>query len=177
VARNPSDTRAVEPPIIVPYNPKWPSRFEAEASSIREALGDVAVRIEHVGSTAVPGLAAKDTIDIQVSVATMDRSLYEAPLERLGYTSVWDKATHEHHFFGRPYTTGPRLFNVHVCPVGSEWERRHIAFRDYLRANPSAAERYASFKTEIAPNFSDTLEYAYAKEEFIREMEREAGII
>ncbi len=140
-------------------------------------LGDVAVRIEHVGSTAVPGLAAKDTIDIQVSVAKMDRALYEAPLESLGYTSVSDKATDEHHFFGRPYTTLPRLFNVHVCPVGSEWERRHIAFRDYLRDQPEAARRYETFKRQIATKFDDTLEYAYAKEDFIRQMEREAGIV
>ena len=173
----PSDTRAIGPPIIVPYNPAWPSRFEAEAARIREALGDVAVRIEHVGSTAVPGLAAKDTIDIQISVPTMDRTLFEGPLEALGYASVWDKATDEHHFFGRPYETRPRLFNVHVCPVGSEWERRHLAFRDHLRMDPDAARRYEAFKKEIAPTFSDTLEYAYAKEDFIREMEREAGIL
>jgi GrpB-like predicted nucleotidyltransferase (UPF0157 family) len=172
----PSAARAVGPPIIVPYNPEWPSRFEEEAVRIRDALGDAPVRIEHVGSTAVPGLAAKDTIDIQISVPTMDRSLYEAPLESLGYTSVRDAATDEHHFFGRPYETRPRLFNVHVCPAGSEWERRHIAFRDYLRANPEAMHRYEAFKKEIAPNFDDTLEYAHAKEDFIREMEREAGI-
>lgn len=173
----PTASRAVGPPIIVPYKQEWPSRFEAEATRIRDALGDVAVRIEHVGSTAVPGLAAKDTIDIQISVRTMDRHLYESQLEELGYTSVWDKATDEHHFFARPYTTRPRVFNVHVCPVGSDWERRHIAFRDYLRANPAAARHYAEFKREIAPKFSDTLEYAYAKEEFIRAMERDAGIL
>lgn len=172
-----SNRRAVGPPVIVAYNSEWPARFQAEAARIRVALSDVAVRIEHVGSTAVPGLAAKDTIDIQISVPTMDRILYEVPLEQLGYTSVWDKATVEHHFFARPYTTRPRLFNVHVCPVGSEWERRHIAFRDYLRSNVSAAQRYAAFKKEIAPKFSDTLEYAEGKEDFIREMERDAGII
>lgn len=176
MASKPSDKRAVGPPVIVTYNAEWPLRFEAEASRIREALGAIAVRVEHVGSTAVPGLAAKDTLDIQISVPRMDRSLYEGPLEALGYTSVWDVATEEHHFFGRPYETRPRLFNVHVCPVGSEWERRHIAFRDYLRANPDAAARYEKFKKEIAPKFSDTLEYAYAKEDFIRNMEREARI-
>jgi GrpB-like predicted nucleotidyltransferase (UPF0157 family) len=82
-----------------------------------------------------------------------------------------------HHFFGRPYETRPRLFNVHVCPAGSQWERRHIAFRDYLRTNPVAARRYEAFKKEIAANFDDTLKYADAKEDFIRQMEREAGIL
>ena len=173
----PSADRAVGPPVIDDYNPEWPDRFAEEAARIRAALGNVAVRIEHVGSTAVPGLAAKNTIDIQISVAEMDRSLYEAPLESLGYTSVWDVATDEHHFFGRPYETRPRLFNVHVCPVGSAWERRHIAFRDFLIANPDAARRYEAFKKELAPNFDDTLEYAHAKEDFIREMEREAGLL
>ena len=122
------------------------------------------------------GLAAKDTIDIQISVPKMDRSLYEAQLEALGYTSVWDKATDEHHFFGRPYTTRPRLFNLHVCPVNSEWEGRHLAFRDYLRANPEAAARYEAFKREIAPRFDDTLTYSEAKDAFIRAMESAAGI-
>lgn len=174
---DPSETRAIAPPIIVAYNPEWPSRFEEEASRIRAALGEVAVRIDHVGSTAVPGLAAKDIIDIQISVPRMDRDLYEAALEGLGYTSVWDQATDDHHFFGRPYTTLPRLFNVHVCPVGSEWERRHLAFRDYLRADPSAAQRYEDLKKELAPLYSDSLAYANAKEQFIRDLEREAGII
>ena len=172
----PSDQRAIDPPVIVDYDPEWPARFEKEAERIRTALGDIAVRIEHVGSTAVPGLAAKDTIDIQVSMREMDRSIFEAPLEALGYTSVWDKATEEHHFFARPYTTGPRAFNLHVCPSGSEWERRHLAFRDYLRSNPESAERYAAFKREIAPRFTDTLEYAENKRDFIRTLERDAGL-
>lgn len=162
--------------MISDYNPEWPKRYEAEAARIRDALGRLALRIDHVGSTAVPGLASKDTIDIQVSVERIDRALYEQQLEAIGYTSVWDKATDEHHFFARPYSTRPRLFNLHVCRAGSEWEHRHIAFRDYLRTNPSAAQRYETFKRELAPKFSDTLEYADAKEDFIREIEREAEI-
>lgn len=176
MSETPSKHRAVGPPVIVGYNPHWPHRFELEATRLRGALGKIALRIEHVGSTAVPGLAAKDTIDIQVSVERIDRSLYEQRLEALGYTSVWDSATDEHHFFALPYATRPRVFNLHVCKAGSEWERTHIAFRDYLRTNPSAAQRYETFKRELAPKFSDTLEYAYAKGDFIREMKREAGI-
>jgi GrpB-like predicted nucleotidyltransferase (UPF0157 family) len=169
--------RVPQRPVLVDYNPAWPAEYEAEAAVIRDALGEVAIRIEHVGSTAVPGLAAKPVIDIQVSVPSMDPDLYEEVLVGAGYYSVPDPENLEHHFFGKPWEQAPRSFNLHVCPAGSEWERRHIGFRDYLRVHPDEAKRYEEHKREMARIHSDTLDYADAKTEFIRAMERKAGLI
>jgi putative glutamine amidotransferase len=153
------------------YDPEWSSRFESEAARIREALGDRAVRVEHVGSTSVPGLAAKPTVDIQVSVPSMiPRSAYTDPLIGLGYRWALDPWSEEHEFFSRD-EDGERSFHVHVCNTGSEWERRHIVFRDWLRANPEDAAAYERLKRELAERHPrDTYSYAAAKTEFIQEI-------
>jgi putative glutamine amidotransferase len=153
------------------YDPTWPSRFESEATRIREVLGDLAVRVEHVGSTAVSGLAAKPTIDIQVSVPSMmPRNAYTDPLVGLGYRWALDPWSDEHEFFSRD-EDGERAFHVHVCTTGSEWEHRHIAFRDWLRANPDDAAAYERLKRELAERHPrDTYSYASAKTAIIQEI-------
>jgi putative glutamine amidotransferase len=160
------------------YDPTWPSRFESEAARIRKVLGDRAVRVEHVGSTSVPGLAAKPTIDIQVSVPSMmPRNAYTDPLVGLGYRWALDPWTDEHEFFSRD-EHGERAFHVHVCATGSEWERRHIAFRDWLRANPDDAASYERLKRDLAElHPRDTYTYAAAKTEFIAKIEARAAVL
>jgi len=158
------------PPIeIVDYDPNWPGRFDAEAARLRDALGDVALRIEHVGSTSVPGLAAKPVIDIQVSVPSFDpEDRYARPLVQLGYEQFPDPTTPEHRIFTLPKGGGPRQVNLHVCEAGSEWERRHPAFRDRLRADAAARDQYAALKRELALAYGNDVEsYADAKGEFI----------
>jgi putative glutamine amidotransferase len=154
---------------IVDYDPTWPSRFESEATAIRSALGDQVVRVDHVGSTSVPGLAAKPVVDIQVSVrAIIPRGTYAEPLVGVGYRWALDPWTDEHEYFSRD-VEGERAFQVHVCRAWSEWERRHIAFRDWLRANPDDAAAYERLKRELAGRHpSDTYSYGEAKTEFIR---------
>lgn len=159
------------PPIrIVDYDDAWPERFEQEAIRLREALGDLAVRIEHVGSTSVPGLAAKPVIDIQLSVSSFEpENAYAAPLRRLGYEQYPDPGMPEHRIFTLPKGGGPRQINLHVCEVGSEWERRHPAFRDRLRADDAARDEYAALKRELALKYGNDVEsYADAKGDFIR---------
>jgi putative glutamine amidotransferase len=157
------------------YDADWPARFVTESSAIRAALGDQVVRIDHVGSTSVPGLAAKPTVDIQVSVRSMvPRNAYVEPLVRVGYRWAVDPWTDEHEFFSRE-VGGERSFHVHVCPDGSEWERRHIAFRDWLRANPEDAARYERLKRELAERHPrDTYSYAAAKTSFIQAIQDRA---
>ena len=157
------------------YDPTWPSRFESEAARIREGLGDRAVRVEHVGSTSVPGLAAKPTVDIQVSIPSMaPRSAYTDPLVGLGYRWALDPWSDEHEFFSKD-EDGERSFHVHVCSTGSEWERRHIAFRDWLRANPDDAAAYERVKRELAERHPrDTYSYAAAKTSFIQAIQDRA---
>lgn len=156
---------------IADYDPAWPERFEAEAARIRRALRGVAVRIEHVGSTAVPGLAAKPTIDIQISVHSFaPEEAFRAPLERLGYVFYPDDVP-DHRFF-RPPDGRPRSSHVHVCEAGSAWERGHLAFRDYLRGHPDVAAEYEALKRRIAELFPhDSQGYAEAKDPFIRPIE------
>ena len=160
---------------LAPYDPAWPARFEEEAAGIRTALGELAVAIEHVGSTSVPGLAAKPIVDIQVSVRSMmPRTAYVEPLRALGYRWSLDPWSDEHEYFSTE--DGPAAFHIHVCPPGSEWERRHLAFRDWLRRHPDDAAAYERLKRELAERHPrDILAYVDGKTPFIREIEARAS--
>jgi 16S rRNA processing protein RimM len=155
---------------VVDYDPEWPKMFEAEASRLQEAFGDVPVRIEHVGSTSVPGLAAKPSVDIQVSVPDFyDRDAYFGPLFSLGYEHVPDPDFTEYPFFGWPSAKAPSTFHVHVCQADTELERRHLRFRDRLRADPVASDEYAALKRELALKHGNDIEaYVVDKDAFIR---------
>ncbi|MGZ6545016.1 MAG: GrpB family protein [Actinomycetota bacterium] len=165
-------TRAYE---LSDYDPAWPARFDREAARLQEALGDLAVRIEHVGSTSVPGLAAKPVIDIQVSVVSLTpRAPIVDPLTAFGYEHSIDPIEPQHEFFSRGYD-GPQRVNLHVCEVGSTWERRHLAFRDELRRDPGAVAEYAALKRRLATEHPrDVFTYTDAKTEFIRRIEGRA---
>jgi len=158
---------------IVPYDASWPAKYAIEADAIQRAVGPCTIRVEHVGSTSVPGLSAKPVIDIQVSVPTLEPlSPYLQPLARIGYTLVplgdFDAV---YPFFQKPMTW-PTTHHIHLCVVGSEQERRHIAFRDYLRHNPAVATEYLELKRELAAvNDGTTLEsrerYSLSKTRFV----------
>jgi 16S rRNA processing protein RimM len=156
--------------VLVPYDPEWPARFEAEAARVREALGDVAVRIEHYGSTSVPGMTAKPIVDIQLSVLRLEpMDPYRRPLEDLGYAFVELPDNERMPFFGWP-AERPRLFNMHVVEAGSTEERRHLALRDRLRDDPELAALYVELKEELAVRFAGDVEgYAAAKTAFVEE--------
>jgi putative glutamine amidotransferase len=159
------------------YDPEWPVRFDEEATVLLEALGDLAVRIEHVGSTSVPGLAAKPVIDIQMSVASLiPRSPIVGSLNALGYEHSIDPIEPQHEFFSKGYDgAGPQKVNLHVCEVGSTWERRHLAFRDELRRDPDAAAEYAALKRRLANEHPrDIFSYVDGKTAFIRSIEARA---
>jgi putative glutamine amidotransferase len=162
---------------IEPYDPGWPRRFETESARIEGALGDEVVGVEHVGSTAVPGLGAKPVVDIQVSVRSMvPRAAYLEPLVHLGYRWALDPWTDEHEFFSRD-EDGQRAFHIHVCGQGSEWERRHLAFRDRLRSHPEDAAAYERLKRDLAERHPrDTYTYADEKTAFIRELEARIAV-
>jgi GrpB-like predicted nucleotidyltransferase (UPF0157 family) len=157
---------------IVAYQPDWPVQAERELRHLRHALGRVAVRLEHVGSTSVPGLAAKPIVDLQLSVPAIEhRDDYVGPLERLGYLFVPDPDSPDYHFFGKP-PERPRSHHLHVCEAGSHHERRHLAVRDFLRAHEDEAERYAAHKRAVAARHpGDLLGYVAGKDEYFRELE------
>jgi len=137
---------------IVPYDCNWPTRFEAEAAHIHEAMSSLALRIEHVGSTSVPGLSAKPVIDIQVSVASLaSQGMYATPLAQLGYSHIpfGPPVDLVYPFFQKP-AAWPSTHHIHLCVLGSEHERRHLAFRDYLRSHPAVAAEYVEIKQSLA---------------------------
>jgi len=157
---------------IVPYDPRWPREFETERDRIQAALGSLALRIEHNGSTAVPGLAAKPVIDTQVSVARLHPIEAYAPmLAHLGYVHVPHADDARCPFFHRPHMW-PHTHHIHVVEAGSDEERRTLAFRDHLRAHPAVAHEYETLKRRLAAIHSgsdaDSREaYANGKSAFI----------
>ena len=126
------------------------------------------MRLEHVGSTAVPGLAAKPILDLQLSVASLEPcEAYGAPLARLGYLFVPDPEMPDYRFFGRP-PERPRTHHLHVCEAGSEHEHRHLAVRDFLRAHPDEAASYAALKRAVAERHpQDRLAYITGKDRYV----------
>jgi GrpB-like predicted nucleotidyltransferase (UPF0157 family) len=162
--------RAQRDPIeIVPYDAIWPRRFRTWRKRLTQALGSTTRRIEHVGSTAVKGLPAKPLIDIQVSVDDLEgESDYVPPIESLG---VQLRSRDSQHRFFRPFSELPREVHIHVCALGGEWERRHLLFRDYLRADAPARDAYATSKRLAAQQWSDDrVAYTEAKDGQIREL-------
>ena len=145
-----------------------PAAFDAVSARISEALGDLAIRIEHVGSTSVPGLAAKPIIDVGVSVgALIPRAPIVERLEAIGFTFQVDPTTPEHLYF-KMNEGDVRKVQVHVSEAGSDWERRHLAFRDWLRTHPEDAAAYVDLKRRLAslhPN--DVFTYTESKGPFI----------
>jgi GrpB-like predicted nucleotidyltransferase (UPF0157 family) len=133
---------------VVAYDRSWPGRYERWRDLLDGQLTDTALRMEHVGSTAVPGPPAKPTIDIQISVADLDdESWYVAQIEQAGVQLRSRDALHR---FFRPFAGQPRDVHVHVCQAGSDWEREHLLFRDYLRSHAGARDAYARVKWEAA---------------------------
>jgi GrpB-like predicted nucleotidyltransferase (UPF0157 family) len=163
--------------VIADYDPRWPELYEEEARRISGALGDLLVRIEHIGSTSVPGLAAKPRIDIMPGLASeddLDRVI--APLTGLGlrYIPDYEVEMPYRRLFSRDADGDRIACNLHVVAVGSEFWERHLLFRDYLRRHPDVAGEYARVKRELAPRFSVTNDYAEAKTAFITSIEARA---
>lgn len=157
-----------EPVELHEPDPSWPRQFEGFRAQLAAALGDVALRIDHIGSTAVPDMPAKATIDIQVSVRDLAAEAeYRPPIERLGWLV---RAREADHLFFRPPAGEPRVVHVHVCQAGSEWERRHLLFRDFLRADAKRAAAYAALKRDLAARLGRVrTDYTRAKDPFIAE--------
>ena len=165
--------------VISEYDAKWPALFEEEAQRLRTAFGALALRIEHVGSTSVPGLAAKPVIDIQVSVASLvPHGRYVDTLATLGYRHLALSFDLVYPFFHRP-AEFPGTHHVHLCEAGGEQEWKHLAFRDYLRAHSQVARDYEALKRELARAhdgeiFQSSRAYSRSKSEFVATVLRAA---
>jgi GrpB-like predicted nucleotidyltransferase (UPF0157 family) len=142
--------RAAGPQIeVVDYDAGRPSRFARLGERLRRALGEAALRIDHIGSTAVPGLAAKPVIDVQISVPALDPVRpFADPLRGLGFVYRADNRERTKRYFREP--PGTARTHIHVRRAGSISEQLPLLFRDYLRAHPDEADRYAELKRELA---------------------------
>lgn len=162
---------------VVEYRPQWQAMFEAEKHRLRAVLDKVSARIEHIGSTAVGGLAAKPIIDIMVGLPDFSAADELVPeIEALGY-AYFKKYEDEMPF--RRYLAKNldeiRTHQIHMVEIGGEFWERHLLFRDHLRQNPEVAEKYAALKKHLAEReWTDVNEYADAKTEFIKSVENKA---
>ncbi|MDJ0702492.1 MAG: GrpB family protein [Leptolyngbyaceae cyanobacterium MO_188.B28] len=143
--------------VIVDYDSRWPHWFEQESVYLRAILTrDLVLRIEHIGSTAIPGMAAKPIIDMLVEISSFDRAKAIAipKLQAEGYDYIWrsDRPPGHMMFIKRSGPKGPRTHHLHMAPSGHKlWDR--LYFRDYLRADPEEAQRYALLKRDLANRF------------------------
>jgi len=144
---------------MVAPDSSWPQRFRSEQARIMVALGAVALRVDHIGSTSVAGLVAKPIIDIDVSVSDPDDEVSYLPhMLAAGYLLRVREPGH------RMFRTPDLDVHVHVCAQGSQWERRHLLFRDWLRHNERDRAAYGQLKTDLARReWSDMNAYAAAK--------------
>lgn len=177
-------SRALSDPVVLSdYDPRWPVLFAAEAVRLRHLLAGIPIgRIEHIGSTAVPGLRAKPIVDLMVEVPDYEcvRQRIAPILRKSGYEFFWrpvspGDAEIDYAWFIRRTADGRRTHHVHMAPAGSRyWDR--LAFRDRLRADPALAADYAAIKSAAcATSGGDRKAYARAKSAFIRRvLERDA---
>jgi GrpB-like predicted nucleotidyltransferase (UPF0157 family) len=164
------------PIIIEDYDPQWPQRFDGIRSRIAPVVGSLAAAIEHVGSTAVPGLAAKPIIDIDVLLKS-DKDLPRviAKLKAVGYRHQGILGVPGRDAFKAP--EHDIQHHLYVCSTPGTEFFRHLAFRDYLRMHPKDAEDYARLKRSLAGKFSiDRETYTQAKSDFIQEILRRADL-
>lgn len=153
---------------IVPYDPQWPHRYQKLAERVRLALGEVVLDVEHIGSTSVPGLAAKDVIDIDLTVADpRDEDAYVPALEKIGYyLTVREPSFHQHRCLR---LAEPRV-NLHVFGPDCPETIRHRMFRDWLRTHPEDRERYENAKRAAIPGGGDVMDYNARKQQVIRDI-------
>ena len=158
--------------VVIDYDPAWPEVFERLRARIWPAVREHAESIEHVGSTSVPGLAAKPNIDISIIVTDMQAVV--AGLETIGYRHNGDQGVPGREAFKRPADT-PR-HNLYACAPGALHLRNHLAVREALRADPARARAYGDLKRRLAEQFPDDIDaYIEGKSEFVLAVLADAG--
>lgn len=154
--------------VVVDYDPSWPDRYAILAGEIRAALGDAVLDLDHVGSTAVPGLAAKDVVDIDLTVADpRDEPAYLPALAGIGWRhELREPSWHEHRGLSR---REPRA-NLHVFGPDCPEVIRHRMFRDWLRSHPDDRRRYEAAKRSAVPGGGHVMDYNARKQDTVREI-------
>jgi GrpB-like predicted nucleotidyltransferase (UPF0157 family) len=162
---------------MVPHREVWHALFERELRILLEHVGDLAVDVQHVGSTAVEGLDAKPIIDIALSVRSAeDIPRLRQPLERLGYVYRGDAGSDGGHLFVKESAPEVRTHHLHVVAVGDPQWHRWLLFRDELRADDALRARYSDLKRDLQERFTDNRKgYTDAKDAFVDSVVRQRG--
>ena len=162
------------PVVLVPYDETWPQQFAGLREEIAGACRGLLLAVEHIGSTAIPGLAAKPVIDVMPVLRRFEDGPRCAELlAPFGYRYLGENGIPGRHYFVKGYdpATGDRIANVHMYEKGHEEWRAHLAFRDYLRAHPQWRERYERLKSDLArAHGADVEAYAEAKTDFVKQV-------
>jgi GrpB-like predicted nucleotidyltransferase (UPF0157 family) len=162
---------------LVKHNPKWRQIFKREEKKIRKIFGQEALDVQHIGSTAIPGILAKPIIDIALIVSSLKRAKQNiSKFKKIGYELKKNDTKKERLFF----TKGPennRTHYLHVGEAGSGYAEDMILFRDYLRNNKTAARKYSELKKKLAKEYQERREiYTAKKEKLVKEMVKKAKI-
>jgi GrpB-like predicted nucleotidyltransferase (UPF0157 family) len=162
---------------VVPHDPRWRDSFETESRRIAEALGENVVAIHHIGSTAIPGIHAKPVVDLLIEVGDIAEVDGRSPeMESIGYEVKGEYGIPGRRYFRKDDPEGTRTHNVHAFQAGSEQVARHLAFRDYMIAHPTDAQRYSELKRKLTAAHPHSIEdYMDGKDGFIQEMDRRAA--
>jgi len=172
---------------LADYDPRWPQMYEEERARIVSAIGERAADVQHVGSTSIPGIAAKPIIDIAVHLNSLVDALYcITPLTELGYECLGEFGIPGRIYF-RKLTASPlpgqshdgvgRTHQIHMYELGHEQYEKQIVFRDYLRAHAAAAREYEALKRDLAVRHAGDIEaYANAKSDFVQSILRSAAL-
>jgi GrpB-like predicted nucleotidyltransferase (UPF0157 family) len=160
--------------ILQPHDEKWHILFEDERSQILNAVGDYALKIEHVGSTAICGISAKPILDVMVALSKYDDGgKCIAGLEVLGYEYKGENGVPGRHFFGKGV---PRTHHLHMVELKSDFWARHLAFRDFLNCDKSVALEYDRLKRNLAARFpNDRESYTNGKFAFVEKVLNNSG--
>ncbi len=162
---------------MVEYNCDWPKQFEKEKNLLLRALRNTTIEIEHIGSTSVESLVAKPIIDIMVGLHDFSYlDSFIPKIVNLGYIyfSQFEDVLPNRRFF-KKFANGKITHHIHMVEVNSDFWKRHLLFRDYLRRNPETKEDYATLKKELAKqDWKESNDFSDAKTEFIRTVEQQA---
>ena len=160
--------------IVLDYDPEWPRVFEELRVRVWDAVSEIAMSIEHVGSTSVPGLAAKPVVDMDVVVPDAEVVPAVARLNTLGYEHRGDLGIAGREAFARPPDSPPH--HLYLCPAGSPALANHLAIRDYMRANTFAARAYGDLKKRLAREHPTDIDaYIEGKTDFLVGVLQELG--
>lgn len=155
---------------LVPYNTNWPREFECEKERLQRALGDIVMKIEHIGSTAIPGIAAKPVIDILMGVKDINQvnSKHIHQIESLGYQYIqaYEKELPHRRFFTKDNASQNRTHHIHLVNYNSAWWHRHTLFRDYLRKHVHEAKAYETLKLQLAKTMNSPIDDDELKKHF-----------